>query len=252
MPISVSKGDRVSGGAPFDDVVVKFSNATYKMFAYEDKQGNKLGDPICVFSVRLTNEETGESRDEIFSCGSNLAPCDKDDNISDEGVYLTLKPGASGRLRESTKFAKFLSALEDAGFPGDKISMDCTFINGLVARVMQVQEYDFNKQPIVTTGKDGKEYPKTVTHVVEIVQLPGQRGSVTAENDLRTMIVDVLKTAPKKTLVWNKVIDELIGDLKKHPQGTYLSELAYDVEWLSNPENPWEWNSKTVFLFLSE
>ncbi|RPI88725.1 MAG: hypothetical protein EHM41_00180 [Chloroflexi bacterium] len=175
--ISLNPDDFVAGGL-IDDIIAKLQHS-FVMYDYE----GKADAPAPCLKLEMVDNESGEEYPvQYLSAGSaqNWVPSDD---------AKTLVPvGSKTAMTKNSNLAIYLTEMINAGFPKNQLTTSIACLDGVVAHMIRKELPKRGNVSQTQTGKDGKEYAKSILVPDRIVKLPGEKagavkGKKTAATD---------------------------------------------------------------------
>jgi hypothetical protein len=175
------------GGGILNDVNATIIKARFAMFDYMGKQ-----EPTPAIQLTLQPEE-GEEQEQAWSLGST-----QDWRPSEDGRYiLMINPNKTdAKLNKNSNGGILLTSMVEKGVPVVLLAGDITKLEGMKCHWVQIPDTR-NLTKGKRTGKDGKQYDKTILVVSALVSLP--TGSATAASPAGAAAASVSSAASDVT-----------------------------------------------------
>lgn len=150
------------GGGILNDVNATIVKARFVMFDY---QGKSEPAPAIMFTLQ---PEDGDEQEQAWSLGST-----QDWRPSEDGRYILLiNPNKTdAKLNKNSNGGILLHSMKEKGVPGTILAGDISKLEGMKCHWVQIPDTR-NLTKGKKTGKDGKQYDKTILVVSTVVSLP--------------------------------------------------------------------------------
>jgi hypothetical protein len=175
--VSFNPDDFTAGGL-LDDITVKL-NHTFVLYDFEGKSTSGEAEP-CL-KIELTDIDTGEDyQPQYLGAGKASAWLPSEDGKS------LVPVGDKAALVKSSNLAIYFTEMINAGFPKNKLTTSISCLDGIVAHMVRKELPARSGVKSTKTGKDGKEYAKTILVPDRIVSLPGEKGAAKGKTAAKT------------------------------------------------------------------
>lgn len=255
------------GGGLLDDVDVTIKDVKFVEWDYN----GSIPEAVLAFGVTYVDDEGAET-DQYYSAG-NL----KDFAPSKDGKTV-VPTGTKTALNDGSNFFSFIKSLVENGFPEDKLDDDMSVITGTYCHVKRAAQQ--KRTGIAATNKSGRE--ATVLLVEKVLSLPWEKktakpggvakkstptvagksaaaaggktngaAAATTDQDLYTDTVGAVVDAVIQnngSLPKTSISKVLFNQLAKHPNRNKIATLAFKDEFLSAPDQPWQYDGETITM----